>query len=63
MVSLGRGDVMEEADQFLTDQILREEREVLYGVEDGGIGEDGGIERMGGIQWLKQLSQCLHVFH
>ena len=55
MVSLGRGDVMEEADQFLTDQILLEEREVLYGVEDGGIGEDGGIERMGGIhRWVNK---------
>ena len=47
MVSLGSCDIMKETDQLLTDQILLEQREVLYGVEDGGIGEDGGIERMG----------------
>ena len=48
MIPLGSSDIMKETDQFLTDQILLEEREVLYSVEDGGIGEDGGIERMGG---------------
>ena len=48
VVPLGSCDIMKETDQFLTDQILLEQREVLYGVEDGGIGEDGGIERMGG---------------
>ena len=47
MVSLGCRDIMKEMDQFLTDQISLEKREVLYGVEDSGIGEDGGIERMG----------------
>ena len=47
MVSLGRGDIMKEADQFLTDQILLKEGEVLYGVEDSRIGKDGGVERMG----------------
>ena len=48
MVPLGSCDIMKETDQFLTDQILLEQREVLYGMEDGGIGEDGGVERMGG---------------
>ena len=48
MVSLGSSDVMKETDQFLTDQVFLVEGEVLYGMEDGGIGEDGGIERMGG---------------
>ena len=48
MISLGSSDIMKETDQFLTDQILLKEREVLYGVEDGGIGEDGSVERMGG---------------
>ena len=48
MVPLGRSDIMKEMDQFLTNQILLEEREVLYGVEDDGIGEDGSVERMGG---------------
>ena len=47
MVSLCCGDVMKQADQFLTDQVFMKERKVLYGVEDGGIGEDGGVERMG----------------
>ena len=47
VVSLGCCDVMKEMDQFLTDQVFLEKREVLYGVEDGGIGEDGGVERMG----------------
>ena len=45
---MGSCDIMKEMDQFLTDQILLEQREALYGVEDGGIGEDGGVERMGG---------------
>ena len=48
MVSLGCCDIMKETDQFLTDQIFLEKRKVLYGVEDGGIGEDGSVERMGG---------------
>ena len=48
MIPLGSRDIMGEADQFLTYQVFLEEREVLYSVEDGGIGEDGGIERMGG---------------
>ena len=47
MVSLGCSDVMKEADQFLTDQILLKEGEVLYGMEDSRIGKDGGLERMG----------------
>ena len=47
MVSLCCGDVMKQADQFLTDQVFMKERKVLYSVEDGGIGEDGGVERMG----------------
>ena len=41
-------DIMEETDQLLTNQILLEQREIFYGMEDGGIGEDGGIKRMGG---------------
>ena len=41
-------DIMKKANQLLTDQIFLEQREIFYGVEDGGIGEDGGIERMGG---------------
>ena len=48
MVSLCCHNVMKETDQFLADQILLEKREVLYGVEDSGIGEDGGVKRMGG---------------
>ena len=48
VVSLCCHNVMKETDQFLADQILLEKREVLYGVEDGGIGEDGGVKRMGG---------------
>ena len=47
MVPLGSSDIMKETDQFLTDQVFLKERKVLYGMEDGGIGEDGGIERMG----------------
>ena len=39
---------MKETDQLLTDQIFLEQREILYSVEDGGIGEDGGVKRMGG---------------
>ena len=45
---MGSSDIMKETDQFLTDQILLEEREVSYGVENSGIGEDGGVKRMGG---------------
>ena len=48
VIPLGRSDIMKETDQFLTDQVFLKEREVLYGMEDGGIGEDGGVERMGG---------------
>ena len=48
MVSLCSRDIMKEADQLLADQIFLEQREILYGVEDGGIGEDGGVKRMGG---------------
>ena len=47
VVSLCSSHIMEEADELLTNQIFLEQREILYGVEDGGIGEDGGIERMG----------------
>ena len=43
-VALGGRDVMEESNQLLTNQVLMEEREVLDGMEDDGIGEDGGIE-------------------
>ena len=48
MIPLGRSDIMKETDQLLTDQIFLEEGEVLYGVEDDGVGKDGGVERMGG---------------
>ena len=48
MVSLCCRNIMEETDQLLADQILLEQREIFYGVEDGGIGEDGGVKRMGG---------------
>ena len=48
VVSLGSCDVMEQVDQFLADQIFTKERKVLYGVEDGEIGEDGSVKRMGG---------------
>ena len=48
VVSLGGGDIMKETDQFLTNQVFLKEREVLYGMEDGRIGEDGGVERMSG---------------
>ena len=48
MVLLCGCDIMKEVDQLLADQIFLEQREILYGVEDGGIGEDGGIKRMGG---------------
>ena len=48
VIALGSSDIMKETDQFLTDQVFLKEREVLYGMEDGGIGEDGGVERMGG---------------
>ena len=48
MVSLCCRNIMEETDQLLADQILLEQREIFYGVEDGGIGEDGSVKRMGG---------------
>ena len=48
MITLGSGDIMEKANQFLTDQVLMKTRKVLNGVEDDRIGKDGGIERMGG---------------
>ena len=48
VVSLSGSNVMEQANQFLTDQILLEQREILYGAEDDGVGEDGGVKRMGG---------------
>ena len=48
MVPLCRHNIMKETDQLLTDQILLEQREIFYGVEDGGTGEDGGVKRMGG---------------
>ena len=48
MVSLCSHDIMKEADQLLTNQIFLEQREILYGAEDDGIGEDGGVKRMGG---------------
>ena len=46
--SLGGGNVMEQANQFLADQILLEQRKIFDGAEDDGVGEDGGVERMGG---------------
>ena len=48
MVPLRRCNIMEQTNQFLTDQIFLEQREILYGVEDDGVGEDGSIKRMGG---------------
>ena len=48
MVPLCCSNIMEQMNQFLTDQIFLEQREILYGVEDNGIGEDGGVKRMGG---------------
>ena len=48
MVLLCHRDIMKETDQLLADQVFLEQGEVLYGVEDGGIGEDGGVKRMGG---------------
>ena len=48
VVSLRGCDIMEQTNQFLTDQIFLEQREILYGAEDDRIGEDGGVKRMGG---------------
>ena len=48
MVSLGCGNIMEKTYQLLTNQILLEQRKVLDGAEDDGVGEDGGVKRMGG---------------
>ena len=39
---------MKETDQLLTNQVFLEQRKILYGVEDDGIGKDGGVKRMGG---------------
>jgi hypothetical protein len=44
MVSLSGGYVMEQAYQFLTDQVLLIKREVLDDAEDDQIGKDGGVE-------------------
>ena len=48
MISLSGSDIMEQANQFLTDQVFLEQRKILDGAEDDGVGEDGGVERMGG---------------
>ena len=48
VVSLGSSDIMEQANQFLADQVFLEQGKILDGAEDDGIGEDGGVERMGG---------------
>ena len=48
MVSLCRSNIMEKTDQLLADQVFLEQGKILYGVEDGGIGENGGVKRMGG---------------
>ena len=48
MVSLSGSDIMEQANQFLADQVFLEQRKIFDGAEDDGIGEDGGVERMGG---------------
>ena len=48
MVSLRCCNIMEQTNQFLTDQIFLEQREIFYGAEDDGVGEDGGVKRMGG---------------
>ena len=47
VVSLCRCNIMKKTDQLLTNQIFLEQREIFYGMEDGGIGEDGGVKRMG----------------
>ena len=47
MIPLGSSNIMKETDQFLTDQILLKEREVLYGVEDGSVKV---IEWLGGLR-------------
>ena len=44
VISLGGGNVMEQANQFLADQVFLEQRKILYGAEDDGIGEDGGVK-------------------
>jgi hypothetical protein len=49
MVALSGGDVVKQAYQLLTNQVLLIKREVLDDAEDDRIGEDGGIERMGGV--------------
>ena len=48
MVSLSGCNIMEQTNQFLTDQIFLEQREVFYGAEDDGVGKDGSVKRMGG---------------
>ena len=48
VVPLRSCNIMEQTNQFLTDQIFLEQREIFYGAEDVGVGEDGGVERMGG---------------
>ena len=48
MVPLSGSDVMEQANQFLADQVFLEQGKILDGAENDGIGEDGGVERMGG---------------
>ena len=48
MVPLRCCNIMEQTNQFLTDQIFLEQREILYGAKDDGTGKDGGVKRMGG---------------
>ena len=43
-VSLGMGDPMEKADEFMGDGVFTEKENLFDGVEDDGGFEDGGIE-------------------
>ena len=44
MVALGGRDILQKMNQLLANQVLMEERQVLDGMEDDGIGENGSIE-------------------
>ena len=46
MVPLSGGDQMEQANEFLANQVFVIEREVLYGTEGGGICEDACVKQM-----------------
>ena len=61
MISLGSGDIMEQANELLTDNILFIEREAFKGMEEYRICDNSSVERMD-ISGSKKCSNVCMFF-